>query len=298
MEPITKTLADVLCVGKKMIHFCTHFDSGYFAHGMALIESMQRHCKPYRLTILALDGECEHILIATKLPPQVAVWPRSDFEDKLGYNLRAQRRQHTWKEYCWLLEPVLCAQMLNRSIESFCYIDADSFFFAPPKPVFDKIPDDALVALSPHRFPLKFSEREQAVGRFNFGFGWFRNTLDVRLLVGRWVDQTLIRCEGNTAGHQRYLDGWPAALKGRLHELPATINAAPWQQTKIAGEPPAIDGEPLVHFHFHEFRKREHGGRNPIEIKKERWNLTDYEVDKSTRQFVYDPYLKELAKHV
>ena len=275
------------------MHYVTHFDSDYCAQGMALIASLQEYCEPFELTILALDAKCEMSLRYQNLGDNVRIIGLSEFEMQSPHKLHVIRQQKTWKEYCWLLEPLLCQSMLKRGVDEFVYVDADSFFFSTPS--FSR---GAAVALSPHNFPAGQSHREATVGRFNFGFGYFASWGATVELVNNWIEDTLRQCDGNSAGHQPYLDKWPDKLGPLFDELPPTINVGPWQHAVITGDPPMIGGEPLIHMHFHECRKRLVGGRNPVMIRGQRWNLTDYDIPAATRESVYEPYLEVLGRYV
>ena len=266
------------------MQYVTHFDSAYRAHGMALIASMQEYCEPFELTVLALDHKCYRYLLDQNLGDNVRIISLSSFELKSRHPLHVIRQQKTWKEYCWLLEPLLCQSMLeDMGVDAFVYVDADSFFFGTPS-----FPKGAAVALSPHNFPDGQTHREATVGRFNFGFGYFARWQATIDLVSCWVDDTLERCDGNSAGHQMSLDDWPDVIGTLFTELHA----------EITGDRPTIGGEPLVHMHFHEHRRRLVGGKNPVMLKGQRWNRTDYPIHPETLSSVYLPYERVLERYI
>src|SRR5262249_7359903 len=60
-------------------HFCTYFDHRYLAQGLALHESLARHCRQFTLWALALSPEAEHMLSALALPT-LRVVPLNELE--------------------------------------------------------------------------------------------------------------------------------------------------------------------------------------------------------------------------
>ncbi len=41
-----------------MLNFCTLFDSRYMSRGMAMYESLKKHCNNFHLYIFAFDDPC------------------------------------------------------------------------------------------------------------------------------------------------------------------------------------------------------------------------------------------------
>jgi len=51
-----------------MYFFCTYFDSHFLTRGLALYESLVRHCPCFRLFVLCMDDKCYEILSRLNLP--------------------------------------------------------------------------------------------------------------------------------------------------------------------------------------------------------------------------------------
>ena len=132
------------------------------------------------------------------------------------------------------------------------------------------------------------------MGRFNFGFGWFRANNRTRELIDIWLQKTLNDCNENTAGDQKHLDDW-IDLGEELYEFPAGVNCGPWQLPSVLDNPLRVPGGELICYHFHELRRG--GGRNPVHICGKPWNLTNYDISSNAMSKVYQPYLQEMAQH-
>lgn len=285
------------------IHFITHFDSDYAAQGMAMMASLHKFGWQ-DIRVLPLDDSVKPTLIKIGIP--CGLWRMSDITGKFS-ELRQARENRSHREWCWSLEPAWCAFNLHIVDDGdiVVYTDADSFYFADPVPTIRSVMEHADVALSPHHFPPGQEHKERSVGHWNFGCGVFRSCDLTRRVVGEWLDQTLAKCDEFGAGDQIYLDQWPEKLGGRLAELPPGMNLGPWSLAEAVCD---IDGNlmhmktgerhttifPLISYHFHETRRGT--GRNPVQIKGESWNLTNYDIHPSTRECVYEPYIRELKR--
>ena len=79
-----------------------------------------------------------------------------------------------------------------------------------------------------------------------------------------------------------------------MFEFPETVNCGPWQNPEIDANR-RLHGKPLVHYHFHEFRRGH--GKNPVMINGRPWNMTNYHLPETTRRSVYEPYVAAIARH-
>lgn len=235
-----------------MRHYCTYFDSNYLSQGLALHDSMQTHCQPYLLHILALD---EAVDLALDLPNVVV----TSLDDFLTGELRAAiiGRTHRetiwtytgrWMEYVFDIEP--SAHALN-------YIDADCYFFADPTPVFDEI-GEVDIAITPHRFPDR-AKHFESNGLFNVGLVHIKRTDTGLACLREWAELCIEWCyeigDGKRFADQGYWDDLvPKYGAHSIQHLGA--NLAPWNQEQYdyymdAGKL-LVNGQPLVWYHFHQ----------------------------------------------
>src|SRR5437868_3188599 len=106
-------------------HFCTYFDHRYLPRGLALTESLRRHCPDFRLWVLCLSRECHDILTQLALPElrliDLAEFARGD--DAL---LQAKQNR-SLIEYYFTCTPSLPLYVLNADpdVETVTYLDSD-----------------------------------------------------------------------------------------------------------------------------------------------------------------------------
>lgn len=281
------------------IQFSTLFDHRYLHHGLALIRSMERHCRPFRVDVLALTLECEHALrkrIASKelSEDEVNVISLVDFIRESPYPLEEIRQQRSPKSFVWTLEPLSVEACYKRNPGSdVIFIDADLMFFSDPCDLVFELNAD--ICLTPHWFPHGKEYMAETVGQYNLGFAWFRgNSCAVERHLADWSQRAVASCSDAT-GMQRELDNWRNDDLVNVRSFPPEVNCGPWSLPEIRlvdGVATMKDGSPLVAYHFHEFREGK--GRNPCTIKGRQFNMTNYEIHPSTMESVYLPYVKEL----
>lgn len=235
-----------------MRHYCTYFDYNYIKQGLALHASMERHCQPYRLWILALCKETWDYLRRKNLP-NVTVVKMETFETA---RLQAVKRTRTWQEYMWTLTGSWMLYALNRqALDHVSYIDADCFFFSSPEPVFEEI-GGAPLGITPHRFTPRY-EKFDINGLYNVGLVYASR--EGIPCIEEWARQCVAWCyyrneEGKFAD-QKYLDEWPE--KWRAHSIQHLgANLAPWNQEQYVYELDnggvVVDGYRLIWYHFHQ----------------------------------------------
>jgi hypothetical protein len=255
-----------------MRHYCTLTDSKYLPRMLAMYESLKRHSsEAFMLHVLALDAETEAAVKALSLPSVTVtqwIWD-------------SRRTDHTWQEYCWLMASQWAEKLIDNGHFEITYLDADLFFFSDPVPVFDEI-GGASIGIIPHRF-IKSKRYLERNGVFNVGWVTFRNTAPGRDCLFTWARNCRTWCysrnEDGKFGDQKYLDAWPEAYGMHLRVI-SNIGAglAPWNLANYRlAEGPAVDGVPVVFYHFHEY---EHGKR-----------LTNYALRPEDKRIIYEPYV-------
>jgi hypothetical protein len=245
-----------------MRHYATYFDRRYLAQGLALWRSLARHDAAAELWVLALDGltaEVLHGLGESRLHvvPQAVLL---DADRELAGIARGRTPAefifaHTSCWIRWLLQT-------QAGIETVAYVDADLFFHADPAPAWREL-EDASVVVSPHRYPPWHDDSSQ-YGRFNVGWLLFRRDAAGAACLEHWRARCLESCaltaDGQHYGDQKYLDAWPTrfgeAVRVSSH---AGVDAAPWnwarhRWTLAADGTLAVDGAPLIVFHYAQFR--------------------------------------------
>jgi len=245
-----------------MHHFCTYFDRNYLTRGLALYESLRRHCGSFQLWILPLDPDSEALIRKLELP-SVRVVGLSELEAAVP-GLSAARSNRNTLEFYFTCSPSLPGYVLasDPSVDRITYLDADLWFFADPEAVFDEI-GDAPVAIVEHRFSPANVHLEKGSGRFNVSWVTFRRVPEAAACLARWQAQCLEWChdraeEGKNAD-QKYLDEWPALYPGLRVISTAGAGIAPWNVASVELSETAgtvkVQGSPLYFFHFHGLRK-------------------------------------------
>lgn len=310
-----------------MNHYCTYFDRGFLAQGLALWRSLSRHDPDSALWVLALDDET-----ADALGKLGGTWLRvmrlGDLE-AADPELTAAKAGRTRVEYTFTLSPCWPRHLLRHrpEIGRITYLDADLLFFGSPAPVFDAMDAaGASVLVTEHRFPPWLRHYEQH-GRFNVGVLSFRDDAAGRGCLDHWRGECLAWChdrvEPDRYADQKYLDAWPARLGPALLVLDHPgVNLAPWNwmnheltwavngdaapplragsepgrgRPGSTGQPTTngallVDGEPLVAFHFARFRA--HGGGRWWQSGQLDYGVMPWRL----RQFLYGAYWRALEE--
>jgi len=238
--------------------FCTLFNAVYLIRGLALIESLARHCLDHRIYVFAMDETSAGIIEQLADPRVIAVRP-GEFETAELLRVKPQR---TLAEYFWTCTPQIVRHCLSRRGEAECtYVDADVWLMADPQPVFAEM-GDASMLLTEHRYTPK---HEQAAlrGRYCVQFMRFVGDAAGRLALDWWCDRCIEWCHARTEdgkfGDQKYLDDWPQRFAGVHVSAHVGAGVAPWNVGRTcfrqeAGQVQVADGgpwQPLVFFHFH-----------------------------------------------
>jgi hypothetical protein len=217
-----------------MNHACTYFDQGYLAQGLAMWRSLERWDESAVLWVLALDDETAEVLRAI-----------------------GGERLHVVA-----LAELLYLFRMYPEIDRLMYLDADLFFFGDPNAIAAEWLGGSVYVV-PHRYP-SWHDDAALYGRFNVGVLGFRRDTSGLACLDWWRARCLESCalttDGTHYGDQKYLDEWPTRFKDVVESKRAAINLAPWNwaSAKITADDSgtvSVNGEPLVVFHFAQFRR-------------------------------------------
>lgn len=244
-----------------MNDYCTYFDRGYLAQGLALWRSLERHDPGARLTVLALDGETAVVLRAVG-GPGLTVIERGQLL-AADVVLAGLERGRSRAEFIFALTPCLVRHLFARrpDLARVVYLDADLFFFSAARPIWAELGDRS-VLIVPHRYPTWHDDSEW-YGRYNVGVVGFRNDESGRACVEWWrercLESTALVGDGTRFGDQKYLDEWPGRFAGVIESSHPGINVAPWNwarhRFRLRDGAVEVDNARLVVFHFAQFRR-------------------------------------------
>jgi len=276
-----------------MHNFCTLFDSRYLTRGIALYESLKRHCPSFRLYIFAFDDLTRQLLTRLALPG-VTVIPLEEFEDTELLKVKPTR---THAEYCWTSTSSAILYILERyGAERCTYLDADLCFFGSPQVLLDEM-KDASILITEHRYTKRYDKSKKS-GKYCVQFICFRNDPRGMEALRWWRERCLEWCyarvEDGKFGDQKYLDDWTTRFPG-VHVLEHLGGGvAPWNvQQYVPHEP---DGRlraterssgrefDVIFYHFHYVRFYTNG---LIDLGRRL-------LSKSVMRIFYRPYLREL----
>jgi hypothetical protein len=277
-------------------YFCTYFDRNYLPRGLALYQSLRRHCRAFKLWVLCMDRISHEALTMLELPDVHAI-ALADYERDDKALLEAKQNR-TLIEYYFTCSPSLPLFILDnhRDVDLITYLDADLFFFADPTPVFDELGDRSIGIIG-HRFPASLRGLER-FGVYNVGWLSFRRNAQALTCLRWWRERCLEWCfdryEDGRFADQKYLDDWPERFQGVAVLQHKGANLAPWNLARYTlsthGDNVMVDEQSLIFFHFHRLRQIEGCIYDP--------RLTDYKTKASSvvRRRIYAPYIRALAE--
>ena len=73
------------------LNFCTLFDSNFLPYGLALYESLLKHCKEFHLYIFAFDDNAYEFLSEKNLP-KTTIISLKEFEDEKLLRVKLEGR--------------------------------------------------------------------------------------------------------------------------------------------------------------------------------------------------------------
>lgn len=279
-----------------MYYFCTYFDLRYLARGLALYDSLRRHCKSFQLWILCMDQQAYENLHRAELQNVILI-KIDEFEKEDG-PLCAAKANRTLVEYYFTCTPSLPLFILERNphIDVITYLDADLYFFSDPQPIYDEL-GAASIAVTEHRFAEQIGYKRK-YGIYNVGYLSFRRDADGLACLRWWRERCLEWCydrlEGDRFADQKYLDRWPSLWPNLVTVRHKGANLAPWNianyKITTARNLVLVDGQPLIFFHFHGLVRLGDWLFEP--------NLMSYQVTPSriVLKRIYKPYIRVITR--
>jgi hypothetical protein len=243
-------------------HFCTYFDRNYLTRGLALYESLIRHCgTQFVLWVLCFDDETYSILNRLNLTG-VRVISQQEFEsgDEKLLHVKSERSR---VEYYWTCSPSLPLYVLkhNAEIDVVTYLDADLYFFSDPQPIYAEFGDGSILIIE-HRYAPEHAHYTETSGIYNVGLMIFRRDENGLACLNWWRERCLEWCyarfEDSKFGDQKYLDDWPQRFQKVVVLQHCGAGVAPWNLTnhqfEVSDKNIQVGGKPLILFHFHGFK--------------------------------------------
>lgn len=284
---------------KKMINFCTLFDSYYLDKGIALYHSLSTECDSFRLFIFCFDDISFNILNRMQLK-NVVLLKSEVLETE---ELLQVKRVRSKAEYCWTCTPQTIEYVLNNyDVDSCTYIDADIYFFDNPQILFDEIEKkNADVVIMAHRFNnnKQGKKLEARNGKYCVEFNIFKNNQNGKKVLNWWKEKCLEWCydipEEDRMGDQKYLNYF-SKLFDNVYELDNLgAGVAPWnlaQYSLVNANSRNIllkhkdNNINLIFYHFQNIRY----------MPRRRVNIKSLTRDKTLKYSIYIPYLIEIEK--
>lgn len=243
-----------------MHYFCTYFDINYLPRGLCLLDSLDRHCSDFNLTVLCLDNKSFQVMQSLN-HASLSLVSLVELESAEP-ELLSVKESRNRLEYFYTCGPAFIKHAMNRgpNIDLITYLDADLYFYNSPQPLFDAF-DGYSVGVVGHHLP-QF-RRKIKTGLFNVGWISFRRDLDGITCLERWRNQCIEWCferyEDGKYCDQLYLDEWPKLYAGFYEFIHHGANVASWNvkdyRFSLRGGTVFVDDDPLIFYHFHGFKK-------------------------------------------
>ena len=260
-------------------HYVTLFDQAFLPQGLALYTSLTKFASPFRLWILCLDRDTFDFLRSHNFP-HLSPISLTDYETPTLKQLSYER---TPVEYCWTLTPfsILWLFQIDPSIERVTYLDADVFFLADPKPLFDEFnSSECSVLITEHDYSPKCDQTATS-GRYCVQFLTIKRG-EGETVLNWWCERCIEWCyaryEDGRFGDQSYLAGFVQYFPNQTFVLKGNGRLlAPWNADYYRYSDAIL-------YHFHGLRV---SNSNFILASKDR-------VLPPVRLHIYDPYIRLL----
>ncbi|EKD78350.1 MAG: hypothetical protein ACD_41C00364G0002 [uncultured bacterium] len=274
-------------------NFCTLFDKNYATRGLALHASLLRQAGDFTLWILCMDDIVYDILTKLKLE-QVELIRLSALEDD---ELRQVKTTRTAVEYCWTLTPSLPLYVLTQhpELDHVTYLDADTYFFSSPQPLYDEWKNQSILIVS-HNYAPRFNYKVAESGIYNVEFLIFRNDAAGLACLRWWRERCnewcYFRLEDGKLGDQMYLNDWPTRFQHVVVAQHLVGGVAPWNIERFsfhqANNQIMIDNLPVIFFHYHAFKLYSTNAYDPL--------VGYYYCPALIRRLIYQPYAQALQQ--
>jgi hypothetical protein len=275
-------------------HIATYFDAAYAARGLVMLESLLRHAPHTLVTVLCFDDAVVP-MIRGRFGDRVHCLPQASLEVEEPALVPLRTSRTRWEFYA-THKAIFMRSIVRRSEpdEVVGYVDSDTAFYSDPEPLFVAM-EGASIGITEHRFSEKARFHEPTAGRFNAGFGMWRNDAQGRQCLDDWADACLESCSAKPDGQGRYMNQgyltvWPERYsRTKVLEHPGA-NLAPWNlgshRVTLRGTKVLVDGQPLVFFHFSALRKLHDGT-----WRMHHWYAAEALNRRAVRRGIFYPYL-------
>ena len=264
-----------------MEHFATLFDRTFLPQGLALIYSLQRRVKHYKLWVICMDEDC-YSFLSQKAFPFIACLRISELETN---ELKSVKKTRSKGEYCWTVTPFVPRFIFaeDNSVDRVTYLDSDLWFLQDPNPIFEEFAESGKsVLITEHAYAPEY-EMSEKFGKYCVQFMIFERygSEEVRAWwESRCLEWCYNRMEDGKFGDQMYLDRFEDLFDGNVHVLQSKEYAlAPWNAS-------VFDYRKAVFYHFHSVRF----------LNDKKIHLGVYELPVCVHDNIYRPYYLDLCE--
>lgn len=244
------------------VSYCTFFDSGYFAKGTALIESIRSNGDTNEILVLCLDDFTLTYLESRASELNLRLVTLKDLMEEYP-ELEIAKNNRTKIEFLFTITPFVVKFALVGKLENhmMIYLDADLYFFGDPHVVIREIGNSS-ISIIKHNYPWFLRRLEGKYGTYNVGLLAFRNDDEGTKVVDWWASSCVEWCfdypkDGKYAD-QGYLNSFHKISRSVKVLTHPGFNVAPWNSASgtisVENDSINVKGAELVFFHFHGLR--------------------------------------------